>query len=364
MSMDLRPARVAPPGRIIKRELDARGWTQKDLAEIMGRPTQAVSEIVRGHKRVTPETAWQLAAAFGTSPELWINLEANYRLYEARKEHDKAEIDRKSRLYSLAPISELTKRGWIRNTDSVEELEREICAFLKIDSPDQQPRLAASFRHTQVQEPEFKAQIAWIRRVEQLASAQNVREFDRVQVQAALPDLLACAAEAEDVAQVPTLLQSLGIHFVVVPHLPHTYLDGAAFIFEGHPVTALTLRYDRIDSFWFTVLHELAHIVAGHEGLYLDNLDERNGSDVEDEANQLAQDWLIEPEAFAEFVAAARPRFSRAKIIAFAQSQKRLPGIVLGRLHYEGLAPYKNLRTLLVKVKPCLAAWIDTSGPV
>ena len=364
MSRDLRPARVAPPGRIIRRELDARGWTQKDLAEIMGRPAQAINEIVRGLKQITPETALQLAAAFGTSPELWINLEANYRLYQARKEHNEVEIARKSRLYTLAPIPELVKRGWIRDTDSVEELERDICAFLKLDSPDQQPSLAASFRHTQAREPEFKAQIAWVRRVEQLASAQRVGEFDRVQVQDALPDLLACAAEAEHVTQVPALLQSLGIHFVVVPHLLHTYLDGAAFIFEGHPVTALTLRHNRIDSFWFTLLHELAHIVAGHEGLYLDNLDERNGSDVEDEANQLAQDWLIEPEAFAEFVAATRPRFSRAKIIAFAQGQKRHPGIVLGRLHYEGLAPYKNLRTLLVKVKPCLAAWIDTSGPV
>jgi len=364
MSRDLRPARVAPPGRIIRRELDARGWTQKDLAEIMERPAQAVSQIVRGHKQITPETALQLAAAFGTSPELWINLEANYRLYQARKEDDNAEIARKSRLYSLAPVPELINRVWIMDTDSVEELEREICAFLKIDSPDQQPRLAASFRHTQAQEPEFKAQVAWVRRVEQLASAQNVGEFDRVQVRAALPDLLACAAEVEDVAQVPALLQSLGIHFIVVPHLTHTYLDGAAFIFEGHPVTALTLRYDRIDSFWFTLLHELAHIVAGHEGLYLDNLDERNGSDVEDEANQLAQDWLVEPKAFAEFVAVTRPRFSRAKIIAFAQSQKRHPGIVLGRLHYEDdLVHYKNLRTLLVKVKPWLTAWIDTSGP-
>jgi len=364
MSTDLRPARVAPPGRIIKRELDARGWTQKDLAEIMGRPPQAVSEIVQGRKQITPETALQLAAAFGTSPELWINLETNYRLYQAREEHDKAEIARKSRLYSLAPISELTKRAWIRDAGSVEELEQEICAFLEIDSPNQQPRLTASFRHTQAQEPEVNAQVAWVRRVEHLASAQNVGEFDRVQIQAALPDLLACTSEAEDVARVPALLQSLGIHFVIVPHLPYTYLDGAAFTFAGHPVTALTLRHDRIDSFWFTLLHELAHIVAGHEGLYLDNLDERDGSDVEAEANQLAQDWLIDPKAFAEFVAATRPYFSGAKITAFAQSQERHPGIVLGRLHYEGLVPYKNLRTLLVKVKPRLAAWIDTSGPV
>jgi len=149
-----------------------------------------------------------------------------------------------------------------------------------------------------------------------------------------------------------------------VPHLPHTYLDGAAFTFEEHPVVALTLRYDRIDSFWFTLLHELAHIVAGHEGLYLDNLDERDGNDVETEANQLAQDWLIDRPAFTEFVAAAQPYFSRAKIITFAQGMGRHHGIVLGRLHYEGLVPYKNLRTLSLSVKPRLENWIDTPGPM
>ena len=77
MNANLRPARVVPPGRIIERELDARGWTQKDLAEIMGRPPQAINEIVRARKRITPETAHQLAEAFGTSPEIWVNLEAS-----------------------------------------------------------------------------------------------------------------------------------------------------------------------------------------------------------------------------------------------------------------------------------------------
>jgi len=75
MNTNLRPARAVPPGRIIRRELSARGWTQKDLAEIMGRPPQAISEIVQGRRRITPDIALQLAAAFGTSPELWINLE-------------------------------------------------------------------------------------------------------------------------------------------------------------------------------------------------------------------------------------------------------------------------------------------------
>jgi addiction module HigA family antidote len=75
-----RPARAIAPRRILTRELEARGWTQKDLARIMGRPTQAINEIIKGAKQITPETALELAEAFGTSAELWTNLEAQYRL--------------------------------------------------------------------------------------------------------------------------------------------------------------------------------------------------------------------------------------------------------------------------------------------
>jgi HTH-type transcriptional regulator/antitoxin HigA len=77
-----------PPGRIIERELEARGWSQKDLAAITGRPPQVINEIVQGRKRITPETAHQLAEAFGTSPEFWANMEAKYRLLLASEDYD------------------------------------------------------------------------------------------------------------------------------------------------------------------------------------------------------------------------------------------------------------------------------------
>ncbi|WP_244142172.1 HigA family addiction module antitoxin [aff. Roholtiella sp. LEGE 12411] len=79
MSHTLTAARVPAPGRILSRELEARGWTQKDLAEIMGRPIQTINEIIRGSKQITPETAIELSQALGTSFEFWTNLEAKYR---------------------------------------------------------------------------------------------------------------------------------------------------------------------------------------------------------------------------------------------------------------------------------------------
>ena len=356
------PARIVLPGIIIKRELDARGWTQKNLAAIVGRPAQAISEIIGGRKRITAETALQLAEAFGTSAAFWLNLESQHQLHLAQREYEETQIARRSRLYSLTPVSELIKRGWIDDTDSIDELERYVCTFLEIGSPDQQPRLAASLRQTQSRTPETAAQITWVKRVKHLARAQKVGEYNRSQVLAALPDLLAQARVVEGVSQVPALLHGLGVHFVIVPHLPHTYLDGAAFEIEGHPVVALTLRYNRIDNFWFTLLHELAHSLAGHQGLFLDNLDILGDSKEEVEANRLAQDWLIDPDALTRFVNATKPYFSRKTIVAFAHQQGRHPGIIVGRLHHEDEMPHRNLRTWLAKVKPYLEDWIDSPG--
>ena len=85
MTQRLIPARVSPPGRALKKELAARGWTQKDLAGIIGRPAQAISEIINGKKQITAETALQLAYALDTSAEFWLNLEVNYQLYQSRR---------------------------------------------------------------------------------------------------------------------------------------------------------------------------------------------------------------------------------------------------------------------------------------
>jgi HTH-type transcriptional regulator/antitoxin HigA len=74
------PAEVFPPGDFIREELVARRWTQKDLASVIDRPTQVVNEIINGRKSITAATAKQLAAAFGTSAELWLNLESAYQL--------------------------------------------------------------------------------------------------------------------------------------------------------------------------------------------------------------------------------------------------------------------------------------------
>lgn len=102
----MRRAPPPMPGTILKLELDARGWTQKDLAAILGRPQQAISEIVRGTKRITPDTALELAAALGTpSAQAWLYFETEYRLSLARSRKDLAAIVRRAAVFSRGGAS-------------------------------------------------------------------------------------------------------------------------------------------------------------------------------------------------------------------------------------------------------------------
>lgn len=359
METKLTAARVTPPGRILRRELEARGWTQQDLAGILGRPTQAITEIIRGTKQITPETAVALGAAFGTSAELWANLESNYRLALARQGTASSdEVSRKAKLYELVPVGELIKRGWIKASKSIDELERSVFDFLGIDRIDEEPKLVVSLRHSARDGSQVAAQRAWVRRVEVVAQERHVGPFDRKKLEGAIRSLRALALEESGVAKVPPLLEELGIRFVVVPHLTRTKLDGAAAYAKEGPIVALTIRYDRIDYFWFTLFHELAHIVLGHRGGHLD--EEQDVGEIDDderEANARAASWFVSNELVHELSRRCGGRPSRAAIEAFAAEQRLHPGIVVGRLHRLDLVPYSYFRPLLVKVRDQLKPW-------
>ncbi len=361
-----RPARVNPPGNLVARELEARGWSQKDLADIMGRPVQAINEIIRGTKQITAATAIELAGAFETTPEIWLNLETKYRLFMAEKSNKNSAITQKSRLYSKVPVAEIIRRKWIPAEKNLTQLEKEVCRFLGINSIDDEPDLILSMRHSRDKQPHDTALTAWMARARNLAVSQSLTAgFRRSEIPALVKDLSLMMRFPEDVTKVKAALQAHGIRFVLVPHLPKTYLDGAAFFLdpktEAQPVVALTMRYDRIDWFWFTLLHELAHLYKNHctkNGFVLDgeNIADNN-SGFEDEANGAAGEWLIPTSEYAR----CREKFfsGTADIKAVALRVGRHPGIVLGRLQRDGIIPYSRHRSLLVRIKQHLDAMID-----
>lgn len=137
-------------------------------------------------------------------------------------------------------------------------------------------------------------------------------------------------------------LEKQGIHFIVVPHLSKTYLDGAAILLpDGTPVVALTLRYDRIDNFWFCLLHELAHIakhLSVENEIIVDDFDLRgHEAEIEDEkekeADEMAMEALIPPKIWNK--SRLSDKVTASQIKSFAEQLKIHPAIIAGRIRFE-----------------------------
>ena len=170
------PAEVFPPGEFLKDELEERGWTQHDLAAILGRPVQAVNEIITGKRSITPETAKGLSDALGTSAELWLNLESVYRLSLVPKGDDS--VTRRARLYSKAPVNHMTKRGWLEGSSNILVLEKRVLDFLEMDNIDEEPFFGKhAARKSTAYHEATNAQTAWLFRAKQLAKGVSVNSF-------------------------------------------------------------------------------------------------------------------------------------------------------------------------------------------
>ncbi len=166
------PAEVFSPGEILKAELHKRGWTQTELSEILGRPPRVVSEVISAKRAITPETAKGLAAALGTSAELWMNLESSYQL--SKHQFETSKVKRRARLYGKFPVKEMIRRGWVQVTKDMDRLEREFSRYFSISSIDEAPKFAhAAKKHLYLDAPQL-TQLAWLIRAEQIAK----RGFD------------------------------------------------------------------------------------------------------------------------------------------------------------------------------------------
>jgi HTH-type transcriptional regulator/antitoxin HigA len=354
----LRPFNPISPGEILEEELQARGWSQKDFAAVLGRPVQVVNEIIAGKKGITPETAMALSEALGTSADYWLGLESRYRLDLLQgKKHtpQESKVQRRAKLFSKVPVNELIKRGWI-NADigDLDRAERAICDFLKIRSIDDEPEVPFSARKTRRDEPHTAAQIAWACRVRNVAGSMTSTKYSRTGLSALVGKLPKRSKSDQETLGLPAALSSVGIRLVIVGHLSGTRIDGGALWLGEVPVVALSLRYDRVDWFWFTLMHELAHILE-HEGSLdtqlVGNDAEQHVSQAEERADKRATEWLVPPHDLQAFADSIRPYFSRSAIEDFADRMNIHPGIVVGQLQKRGDIPYSHHRNLLAGVR-------------
>ncbi len=355
---------VRPPGFFIREELEARGWTQRDLAFVLGITEQAVNVIISGKRGISPEMAKALGQAFGVNPDLFANLQKAYDMSRARE--PEPGVAQRARMQGIYPVREMIRRGWLEDIDMA-MLEAQLARFFEVDSADQIPHFDHAAKKTNYDETP-PVQLVWLFRARQIAKSIAAPKFSEASLRESLAVLRSLTPDPEEIRQVPGVLHECGVRFVLVEGLPGAKIDGACFWLDNQsPVIAMSLLHDRIDNFWFVLRHEIEHVLRKH-GQAKEIIDEEIikmiDADISEEervANEAATTFTIPNDELESFILRKDPFFSERDIVGFARRVQVHPGIVVGQVQ-KRTGRWELLRRHLVKVRQFVLPVANVDG--
>lgn len=351
---DFAPDSALPPGDTLKEQLEVLGIPQADLARRTGLSTKHINQIVQGSAVLTPETALLLERAVGVPAALWNQLEATWRTHVSREESRKALSGQLDWLDNFS-LSELVKQGILTGKErTVDNLER-LLAFFGVGSPDTAEELWRSyrtaFRRSTVLEPDDYATAVWMRQAELKARDLHCAPFSRAALTELLPRLRALTVKDPTVwlTELPRLCAQAGVAVVFVPAPPKTHVSGVTRWLTPDKVgVALSDRFKRDDHFWFTVFHELGHVLLHGKRLTFIDDTRRNpdttpeGDRSEAEADAFASEVLVPAQHGAAYRQLVQRPMPFTRIEAFARQTGIAPGIVVGRLQHDGALEWSH----------------------
>ena len=329
---------ISPPDPVsaIKFRMEQLGLTQKDMVPYIGSKSR-VSEILNGKRSLTLAMMRSLNKNLGISAEVLL------------KEPGAAFPDEMQGLeWNRFPVVEMGKRCWLPKVNDIKERAEELMRDFIFRAGGANLISTACFRQGKSARYNSKmdpyALAAWCLRVLEIAKENPLKnKYVKGSIDlSALQKIARLSYFENGPLLAKEYLEKQGIHLIVVTHLPKTYLDGAAILMpDGSPVVGLTLRYDRIDNFWFCLLHELAH-VARHlnasDRIIIDDMDLRSRDaacedKTEKEADEMAHEGLIPQKVWEKEL--IKGEETAEKICVLAEKLKIHPAIIAGRVRYE-----------------------------
>jgi len=317
--------------------MDQQGLSQRDLIPYIGSRAK-VSEVLSGKRAITMTMARALHRHLGIPAD--ILLQEPGAAFDSTFDH----IDPRR-----FPVKAMAKRGWLPNGPDLVDRVEELLAGLIERAGGREVAAAPLYRKSDHRRINAKtdeyALRAWCWQV--MALGNEAQPHVDYQSGVVTPEFLRRVARLSRWGDGPRrakdFLGQHGIVLQVLEHLPRTYLDGAAlWASGGWPVIGLTLRYDRIDNFWFTLLHELAHVGRhldeDHTAWFVDDLSLRSGEgSLEDpregEADKWAEEALIPSDIWQASL--VHEDLSAMEVIDLAQELEVHPAVIAGRVRYE-----------------------------
>ena len=326
------PIGLPDPISAIEFRMDQANLSQRDLIPYIGSSAK-VAEVLSGKRDLTMSMARALHEHLGIPADVLLQRPG------AEIDFTSDEIDPRR-----FPLKEMAKRGWIPKHRNLIENGEKLLRILIDQAGGTRAVSLPLYRKNGHRRINAKtnpyALRAWCWRVLALANQNppQTRYRPGTVTEQFMREVAQLSVYEDGPRRAQERLAEHGIALVIEPHLPRTHLDGAALCLRnGRPVIGLTLRYDRIDNFWFSLMHELAHVSlhldCDENELFIDDLSLTGGDPLEDEADTLAQDALIPPQLWE-----TSPVRERATILAvydFAREADVHPAVIAGRVRHE-----------------------------
>jgi len=327
------PIGLPDPIAAIRFRMEQANLKQADLVPFIGSASR-VSEILKGKRSLSLSMIRKLHEGLGIPAEVLLQ-EAGASVPASHPEID----------WQRFPIAEMRKRGWFEEfkggVREAKEKAEELIAPLIFPDGVEAGSIPCFLRRSVRSDGEMDkyALTAWCARVLAKAREERIEPYKpRTVSKSFCRELIHLSCLGDGPALAREFLNQNGIHLITERHLPRTYLDGAAFwSASDRPVVALTLRFDRLDNFWFTLCHELAHVTlhleAHHEDAFVDDLEAAGMSASEEGADAFAAECLIPGSKWKG--SGLRDRWPSSAVVAFASELRIHPAIVAGRIRRE-----------------------------
>jgi HTH-type transcriptional regulator / antitoxin HigA len=331
------PEHASPPGATLQEVLEERGMSQSDLAIRTGLSAKHVNQIVKGTAPVTAETTLLLERATGVPAAVWANLESAFQVEKSR-EKEAAHLGHDLDWLGSLPVTELEKRGRIQRTGSPVETLRQVCNFFGVADRASWETLwhkPTAYRRSRAFESDPGAIAAWLRIGEIEATAIDCAPFNKARLRASLIELRRLTRVHDPKVWAPRMRelgQAVGVAIVLEPEIKGARIAGAArWLTPDKAMVQLSLRHRWSDIFWFTVFHELGHIVLhSKKDVFINDPGPHSGAELE--ADAFAAQFLIPRDNEARLGTLQ----SDDDVRTFADEIGIGPDIIVGRLQHEG----------------------------
>ncbi len=349
------------PGYYIKNEIEQLGISQDEFAISLGTTGKYVSDLVNGKASISQESAIKLSKRLGTSSDVWLNLQHEYSM-QITKIMELKTIEHEKPLLDILTSSQYFQQFKIEVPRKMVDKYNSICKYLQISNLSMlqnsnfcfSPRKANATGLTNYNNIIINA---WLRTAQNSTNEFNVHAYSSEALVNLLPAIRELTLEKPDVFQ-PKLdeyFKNAGIYFIVMPYLKNLCLRGAVFWTDKSskkPVIAINVRDRYADQFWFSLFHEIKHILQGKaiQSAYYTFIPSKScelsedARKFENEADEFASDYLIPKERYRDLLDSD---LSRKTIIEFSHDIKIHPGIVVGRLQHNeklGFHEFNDLR--------------------